>query len=137
MSPAAPKAESRWAFGLGEAGEVEVAQKHFRWMGWLNRLGAAVLLVPAIPAILVLVFLVRLTSYGPGIYRQRRVGRNGRVFTLYKIRTMIHDAEALTGPVWTAPNDPRVTKFGKLLRAIHLDELPQLFNVLFLSLIHI
>ena len=110
--------------------EGEVAEKHFRWMGWLNRIGAAILLVPAIPIILVLVFLVRLTSYGPGIYRQQRVGKNGRVFTLYKIRTMIHNAEALTGPVWTAPNDPRITKFGKLLRAVHLDELPQLFNVL-------
>ncbi|MCS7306071.1 MAG: sugar transferase [Thermoguttaceae bacterium] len=107
----------------------EVAEKYFRWVGWLNRIGAAILLIPAIPIILVLVFLVRLTSYGPGIYRQKRVGKNGRVFTLYKIRTMIHNAEALTGPVWTAPNDPRITKFGKLLRAVHLDELPQLFNV--------
>ena len=108
----------------------EVAEGYFRWVGWLNRIGAALLLLPAIPIILVLVFLVRLTSYGPGIYRQKRVGKNGRVFTLYKIRTMIHNAEALTGPVWTAPNDPRITKFGKLLRAVHLDELPQLFNVL-------
>ncbi len=107
-----------------------VAEKHFRWMGLLNQLGAAVLLVPGIPVIVLLVFLVRLTSYGPGIYRQRRVGRNGRTFTLLKIRTMIHDAEALTGPVWTAPNDPRITKLGKLLRAVHLDELPQLLNVL-------
>ncbi|HOM16704.1 MAG TPA: sugar transferase [Thermoguttaceae bacterium] len=108
----------------------EAAERYFRWVGWLNRIGAGILLVPAIPIIGVLVFLVRLTSYGPGIYRQKRVGRNGRVFTLYKIRTMIHNAEALTGPVWTAPNDPRITKFGKLLRAVHLDELPQLFNVL-------
>ncbi len=108
----------------------EVAEQYFRWVGWLNRIGAAILLIPAIPIILVLVFLVRLTSYGPGIYRQKRVGKNGRVFTLYKIRTMIHNAEALTGPVWTAPNDPRITKLGKLLRAVHLDELPQLFNVL-------
>lgn len=111
-------------------GEGEVAKQHFHWMGWLNRIGAAILLVPALPIILVLVFLVRLTSYGPGIYRQKRVGQNGRVFTLYKIRTMIHNAEAWTGPVWTAPNDPRITKFGKLLRAVHLDELPQLWNVL-------
>lgn len=131
MTPAAHNADNLGVPGLGGPGDDEAAAKYLRWMGWLNRLGAAVLLVPAVPAIVVLVFLVRLTSYGPGIYRQRRVGRNGRTFTLYKIRTMIHDAEALTGPVWTAPNDPRVTKFGKLLRAIHLDELPQLFNVLF------
>ena len=110
--------------------EPEVATKYLRWTGWLNRLGAAILIIPAIPVILFLIFIVRLTSYGPGVYRQKRVGRSGRVFTLYKIRTMMHDAEALTGPVWTAPNDPRITKVGKLLRAIHLDELPQLINVL-------
>jgi lipopolysaccharide/colanic/teichoic acid biosynthesis glycosyltransferase len=110
--------------------QSEASAKYFRWTGWLNRLGAAILLAPALPMILFLIFLVRLTSYGPGIYRQTRVGRGGRTFTLYKIRTMMHDAEALTGPVWTAPNDPRITKVGKLLRAIHLDELPQLLNVL-------
>lgn len=109
---------------------MEAVAKYFRWSGWLNRLGAGLLVIPALPIIVVLVFLVRLTSYGPGIYRQRRVGRGGRTFTLYKIRTMMHNAEALTGPVWTAPNDPRITKFGKLLRATHLDELPQLLNVL-------
>lgn len=131
MSFAVPRGEDREASSADfAAGEVETASNYLHWMGWLNRLGAAVLLVPAIPLIVVLVFLVRLTSYGPGIYRQIRVGRRGRAFTLYKIRTMIHDAEALTGPVWTAPNDPRITKFGKLLRAIHLDELPQLVNVL-------
>jgi len=135
MSFSVHKAEARPGPRAGDAAttsvpETEVAARYFRWTGWLNRLGAAILIIPAVPVVLVLVFLVRLTSYGPGIYRQRRVGRNGRVFMLYKIRTMMHNAEALTGPVWTAPNDPRITKFGKLLRAIHLDELPQLFNVL-------
>jgi lipopolysaccharide/colanic/teichoic acid biosynthesis glycosyltransferase len=76
------------------------------------------------------VVLVRLTSKGPGIYRQARVGKDGRRFMMYKIRTMRQDAEASTGPVWTHPRDPRVTPIGRLLRKLHLDELPQLFNVI-------
>ncbi|NIO40298.1 MAG: sugar transferase, partial [Burkholderiales bacterium] len=60
---------------------------------------------------------------------QRRVGRYGREFTMLKIRTMVQDAEAHTGPTWTIENDPRVTSFGRFLRLLHLDELPQLFNV--------
>ena len=80
--------------------------------------------------IALLVTLVRLTSKGPGIYRQARVGKDGRRFMMYKIRTMRHDAEAGTGAVWTQAQDPRVTAVGKVFRKLHLDELPQLFNVL-------
>lgn len=107
-----------------------VPTNYFRWVRLVSRLTAAILLIPALPLMTLLIMLVHITSYGPGIYRQRRVGRNGRTFTLYKIRTMLHNAEALTGPVWSAPNDPRITPLGRLLRALHLDELPQLFNVL-------
>ena len=74
--------------------------------------------------------LVRLTSRGPAIYTQTRVGRGGRVFTLYKIRTMYHDCERQTGPRWSAAGDPRITPVGRVLRKLHLDELPQLLNVL-------
>jgi len=91
---------------------------------------AAVLLVPAFPLILACMALVRLTSSGPAIYTQTRVGRGGRVFTLYKIRTMVHECESLTGPRWSMPGDPRITPVGRLLRHLHLDELPQLLNVL-------
>ncbi len=107
-----------------------VPSRYFRWVGLASRLAAAILLIPALPVIILLIMLVHITSPGPGIYRQRRVGLHGRVFTLYKIRTMLKDAEAKTGPVWTAPNDPRITRLGRLLRPLHLDELPQLFNVL-------
>jgi lipopolysaccharide/colanic/teichoic acid biosynthesis glycosyltransferase len=103
---------------------------YFRWKGILDRLGAAILLVPGIPIMALLVVLVRLTSRGPGIYSQARVGRHGRRFTMYKIRTMRQDAETNVGPVWTQEGDPRMTRLGKLLRRLHLDELPQLFNVL-------
>jgi sugar transferase (PEP-CTERM system associated) len=74
---------------------------------------------------------VRLTSPGPVLYRQRRVGLHGRVFTIYKFRSMRVDAEATTGAVWAKPGmDPRVTKIGGFLRRSRLDELPQLWNVL-------
>ena len=91
---------------------------------------AAALLIPAVPLMLASMALVRLTSAGPAVYTQSRVGRGGRVFTLYKIRTMYHDCESLTGPRWCLPGDPRITPVGRVLRHLHLDELPQLFNVL-------
>lgn len=91
---------------------------------------AALMLVPALPVMLACALLVRLTSPGPAIYAQTRVGRGGTVFTLYKIRTMRHDCERLTGPQWSKPGDSRVTRVGRVLRALHLDELPQLWNVL-------
>jgi lipopolysaccharide/colanic/teichoic acid biosynthesis glycosyltransferase len=95
-----------------------------------DRLLALVLLAVAAPVILVAAAVVRLTSRGPAFYTQTRVGRFGRPFTIYKLRTMINRAESLTGPRWSLPGDPRVTRFGALLRATHLDELPQLINVL-------
>lgn len=115
---------------LPNVAETLVPSAYFRWVRLASRLAAAILLVPALPMIVLLVMLVHITSPGPGIYRQRRVGLHGKVFTLYKIRTMLRDAEARTGPVWTARNDPRITRLGRLLRPLHLDELPQLFNVL-------
>jgi len=72
---------------------------------------------------------VRVTSVGPVFYRQKRVGRDGRVFDMIKFRTMRQDAERLTGPVWARENDPRRTPIGAWLRRSSLDELPQLYNV--------
>src|SRR6185437_10913574 len=72
------------------------------------RLAAAALLAPALPLLAVSIALIRLTSWGPGVFRQTRVGLGGRPFTMYKLRTMRLDAEAATGPVWTQENDPRV-----------------------------
>jgi lipopolysaccharide/colanic/teichoic acid biosynthesis glycosyltransferase len=90
----------------------------------------ALLLLPvAVPLILLSALLVKLTSAGPAFYTQARVGRHGRPFTIYKIRTMIDDCESLTGPRWSMPGDPRVTLVGHVLRVTHLDELPQLLNV--------
>jgi lipopolysaccharide/colanic/teichoic acid biosynthesis glycosyltransferase len=78
----------------------------------------------------VALLLVRLTSRGPGIYTQTRLGAGGIPFRIFKIRTMVHNCESLTGPRWAVPGDPRVTPVGFVLRATHIDELPQLWNVL-------
>jgi lipopolysaccharide/colanic/teichoic acid biosynthesis glycosyltransferase len=91
---------------------------------------ALALLVLTAPLILATAMLVKLTSPGPAFYAQVRLGRRGRTFRLYKIRTMLHDAEKLSGPRWASPDDPRITPVGRFLRHTHLDELPQLWNVL-------
>ncbi|MCI0459800.1 MAG: sugar transferase [Gemmataceae bacterium] len=92
--------------------------------------GALVLLVLTGPLILLAALLVRLTSRGPAFYTQTRVGLGGKPFTIYKLRTMIDNCESLTGPRWAIPGDPRITWLGHFLRVSHLDELPQLLNVL-------
>jgi lipopolysaccharide/colanic/teichoic acid biosynthesis glycosyltransferase len=84
----------------------------------------------AAPITLLLALLVKLTSRGPAFYRQERVGKDGKVFKIIKLRTMVANAEAMTGPVWAAANDPRETWLGRILRRTHLDELPQFWNVL-------
>jgi putative colanic acid biosynthesis UDP-glucose lipid carrier transferase len=89
----------------------------------------AMLLVLGIPMLL-MGALIKLTSPGPTLYLQERVGRHGRKFTLIKFRTMRTDAEAETGPVWAKLGDRRCTRVGAWLRRASLDELPQLFNVL-------
>jgi len=91
---------------------------------------AATMLVATLPAMLVVALLVRITSKGPAIYVQTRVGRGGATFRIFKIRTMVDNCESLTGPRWAMPGDPRVTPIGAILRATHLDELPQLWNVI-------
>jgi exopolysaccharide biosynthesis polyprenyl glycosylphosphotransferase len=74
--------------------------------------------------------LIKLTSKGPILYRQDRLGRDSIPFTLLKFRTMIANAEGQTGPVWATENDPRITGIGKFLRKTRIDEIPQLINVL-------
>ena len=90
---------------------------------------ASVLLVLASPIILLCLLAVRLGSKGSPLYSQKRLGSCGRIITIYKIRTMYEDCERHFGPMWSGPGDPRVTPLGRILRATHLDELPQLLNV--------
>lgn len=92
---------------------------------------SAVGLAIASPFMLIIAAAIKLTSpQGPILFRQPRVGRDDRRFTVYKFRSMIPDAEATTGPVVARPDDDRCTPVGRVLRRLSLDELPQLFNIL-------
>ncbi len=128
------------------SGKIEVDEVHPSWLIfsqgfrlnptflWARRListtvSLACLLV-SLPLIPLIILAIKLSSRGPVLYRQKRVGRNGVIFTCYKFRTMRPDAEADTGPTWANDDDPRVTQVGRFLRRTRLDEVPQLWNVL-------
>lgn len=96
----------------------------------LDILVSIVALLISIPFVISISILVRMNSEGPAIFRQTRVGMNGRTFTILKFRTMYMNAEDETGPTWAKENDPRVTKVGYWLRKLRLDEIPQFLNVL-------
>jgi len=91
--------------------------------------GVITLLI-ALPLIPFIVLAVKLDSAGPVLYRQKRVGRGGKIFNCYKFRTMRPDAEADIGPTWADDDDPRITRVGKFLRVTRLDEIPQVWCVL-------
>jgi sugar transferase (PEP-CTERM system associated) len=90
----------------------------------------AIGIVLTFPLMAATAVLVRITSPGPILFRQKRVGFNGAPFTVLKFRSMYKDAEARTGAVWAVKDDPRITPLGRWLRRLRLDELPQLFNVI-------
>lgn len=108
---------------------VPERQQFFQRKYSLDRCMGGVLLVLFSPLILALYVLVRLTSRGPGFYKQERVGLNGRNFEIYKLRSMVQNAEKPGQPQWAVKGDSRVNLVGRVLRKLHLDELPQLFNV--------
>ena len=91
---------------------------------------ALVLLVLSLPVHLAAMVALWLRRDGPVFYRQERVGRYGRPFSIVKLRTMRVDAEESGGPQWAHPDDPRITPLGRILRRTRLDELPQLVNIL-------
>lgn len=109
---------------LGPAPSSVAVQEVYSWL--LALIGLIVLS----PVMLIVAILVRLTSKGPILHRQTRVGLNDVPFTVLKFRSMYADAEARTGAVWAKKNDPRITPIGRYLRLFRLDELPQFFNVL-------
>jgi len=92
--------------------------------------GAMALLLAVSPIMVVTALVVKLSSPGPVVFKQRRLTKGGKEFTLLKFRTMIEHAERGTGAVWAIDADPRITKLGRFLRKTRIDELPQLFNVL-------
>ncbi len=81
------------------------------------------------PIMLVTIVMIKLESQGPIIFKQERTGLNGKNFSVYKFRSMITDAEKISGPVWSSKDDKRITKVGKVIRKIRIDEIPQLYNV--------
>ncbi|WPX09208.1 sugar transferase [Anaerocellum danielii] len=91
---------------------------------------ASVALVISFPIMILIAIAIKLDSEGPVIYRQKRVTEGEREFYVLKFRTMVKDAEKMTGPVLATENDPRITRVGRFLRATRLDELPQLINIL-------
>ncbi|HEX7181198.1 MAG TPA: TIGR03013 family XrtA/PEP-CTERM system glycosyltransferase [Thermoanaerobaculia bacterium] len=95
----------------------------------LDLTAASIGLIPAAPLMLLVAIAVRLDSRGPVLFRQERLGRGGKPFTLWKFRSMTTDAEK-NGAAWAVTNDPRVTRVGRFIRKTRLDELPQLWNVL-------
>lgn len=117
-------ARPAWPVDVDDARPV-----HCWWKGTLERIAAGALLVPGWPIMILLVALVRCTSAGPGFYHQERVGYRGRRYNIIKIRTMVQDAEKSSGAVWSKKGDSRITTIGRFLRRTHLDELPQLINI--------
>src|SRR5262245_12191826 len=87
-------------------------------------------LILSVPIALLTALAIRLESPGPIFYRQERIGQSEKRFTLYKFRSMAHDAEAVLGPVWAVEDDPRVTRIGAIIRKLRIDEIPQMINVL-------
>jgi len=96
----------------------------------IDILVSSVTLLLFLPLILLIMFLTRLESRGPVLFKQERVGKDGKIFSLYKFRSMTKEAEKYTGPVFAESDDERITKLGKILRRTRLDEIPQLISVL-------
>ena len=91
---------------------------------------ACALVMLTLPLLIIVALAIKWDSAGPALYRQNRVGLGGRIFELLKFRSMEQDAERDGQPVWAADRDPRITRVGRLIRKVRIDELPQLINVL-------
>lgn len=110
---------------------VQFARRRFQeFKRFFDIIVGAMGLVLALPVIGLTALLIKIVSPGPVFFRQERVGWGGDIFEIYKMRTMNIDAEKHTGPIWAKEDDPRLIRFGRLIRKMHIDELPQLFNVL-------
>ncbi len=97
---------------------------------FLDILFSFFVLLISVPVIIITSIWIKLDSKGPIIFKQERTGLNGKVFKVYKFRSMVKDAEKLSGPVWSSKDDPRVTRVGKIIRKVRIDEIPQMYNVL-------
>jgi len=96
----------------------------------LDVIVSLIILLISLPVTLLVAIAIKIDSKGPVIFKQERIGMNNEEFNIYKFRSMFVDAEKHTGPVWSAKDDPRVTRVGKIMRKLRIDEIPQFFNVL-------
>ncbi len=96
----------------------------------LDIIMSLLLLIFSLPVTLVTAIAIKLESRGPVFYKQERMGLNGKIFKIYKFRSMVQDAEVKSGPVWSTKGDPRITKVGKFIRRVRIDEIPQIINIL-------
>lgn len=128
----APEASTLFLLLGGLSGMiVRFARKRFEEFKRASDIFLSVLgLTVASPILIFAAILIKLNSKGPVLYKQDRVGQNGQIFRIYKLRTMRINAEKGTGAVWAKENDPRITTVGRVLRKMHIDEIPQLFNVI-------
>lgn len=96
----------------------------------LDILFSLLVLIITFPVTFVTAILIKVESKGDIIFKQKRTGQNGKDFNVYKFRSMVQDAEIKSGPVWSTKDDPRITKIGKFIRKVRIDEIPQMFNIL-------
>ena len=112
------------------AGLIRYAKRKFQQVKPIFDVGVAILLLVVLgPVIGLIALLIRTFDGKHVVYRQSRVGKDGQIFQMYKFRTMPLNAELGSGPIWAGEEDPRATRLGRALRKTHLDELPQLINV--------
>lgn len=96
----------------------------------LDIMVSLLILLISLPIALLSAIAISLDSKGPIFFKQERCGLNNKIFKIFKFRSMVHDAEKITGPVWSQKDDPRITRVGKIIRKLRIDEIPQMYNVL-------
>lgn len=107
-----------------------ITHADFSLRRFVDFFGALVLLLVLFPLFMIVAIAIRIESPGRVFYSQQRSGKNGKIFSIYKFRSMVENAEKLSGPVWAQKDDPRITKIGRFMRKTRIDELPQLMNIL-------
>ena len=121
---------SRYLHSLENINSANLSKKYFIVKRSMDIFVGIIGFILFFPAFLLIGLLIKLDSSGPIFFVQDRVGKKGRIFKMYKFRTMVKDAEGKTGSVWAVDNDPRTTYIGKFLRSSKLDELPQFINLI-------
>ncbi|MFH1678446.1 MAG: sugar transferase [Candidatus Omnitrophota bacterium] len=129
----APVAFKFFSLGIGSSAAamfIHFARRKFSgFKRCFDFIIAALGLIILSPLFFIIAMIIKFDSPGPVFFRQNRLGKDGRIFKMWKFRTMRRNAELETGPVWAAEEDPRTTNLGRFLRKSHLDEVPQLINV--------